>query len=145
MQEARNLNFSLWMNDKNVVCIYTYICIHTYTYTHRHAYMYLYMHMCVCAQFLSCVWLCNPMTTAHQALLSMGFPKQEYWSGLLLPSRGSFQPRDRNQFFCFGRQILYHWATWEAPIYVYIDIHTHIYMHIYIYRHIYLQWTITQP
>jgi len=27
-------------------------------------------------------------TVAHQAPLSMGFPKQEYWSGLLFPSAG---------------------------------------------------------
>ena len=30
----------------------------------------------------------------RQALLSMGFPKQGYWSGLPFPSRGSSQPRD---------------------------------------------------
>ena len=29
-----------------------------------------------------------PWTVAHQALLSMGFPKQEYWSGLPFPSPG---------------------------------------------------------
>ena len=27
-------------------------------------------------------------TVAHQATLSMGFPRQEYWSGLLFPSLG---------------------------------------------------------
>ena len=27
-----------------------------------------------------------PWTTAYQALLSMGFSRQEYWSGLPLPS-----------------------------------------------------------
>jgi len=27
-------------------------------------------------------------TVAHQALLSMGFPRQEYWSGLPFPSLG---------------------------------------------------------
>ena len=27
-------------------------------------------------------------TVAHQAPLSMGFPKQEYWSGLTFPSPG---------------------------------------------------------
>ena len=27
-------------------------------------------------------------TVAHQAPLSMGFPRQEYWSGLLFPSPG---------------------------------------------------------
>ena len=31
----------------------------------------------------SCPTLCNPMDcVAHQAPLSMGFPRQEYWSGL---------------------------------------------------------------
>ena len=28
------------------------------------------------------------MTVAHQALLSTGFPRQEYWSGLPFPSPG---------------------------------------------------------
>ena len=30
----------------------------------------------------------TPWTIAHQAPLSMGFPRQEYWSGLLFPSPG---------------------------------------------------------
>ena len=30
----------------------------------------------------------TPRTVAHQALLSVGFSRQEYWSGLLFPSRG---------------------------------------------------------
>jgi len=29
-------------------------------------------------------------TAAHQALLPMGFPRQEYWSGLPFPSPGDF-------------------------------------------------------
>ena len=29
-----------------------------------------------------------PWTVAHQALLSMGFPRHEYWSGLPFPSPG---------------------------------------------------------
>ena len=36
---------------------------------------------------LSCVQLLvTPWTTAHQAPLSMGFSRQEYWSGVPLPS-----------------------------------------------------------
>ena len=36
---------------------------------------------------LSCVWLCStPQTAAYHAPLSMGFSRQEYWSGLPLPS-----------------------------------------------------------
>ena len=30
----------------------------------------------------------TPWTIARQAPLSMGFPKQEYWNGLLFPSPG---------------------------------------------------------
>ena len=30
-------------------------------------------------------------------------------------SRGSSCPRDWTCVSCIGRQILYHWATWEAP------------------------------
>ena len=32
----------------------------------------------------------TPWTVAHQAPLSMGFPRQEYWSGLTFPSPGGF-------------------------------------------------------
>ena len=43
----------------------------------------------VYAQSLSCVQLfATPWTAAHQALLSIGFPKQEYWSGLPFPTPG---------------------------------------------------------
>ena len=37
----------------------------------------------------SCIQLfAPPWTVAHQALLSMGFSRQEYWSGLPFPSPG---------------------------------------------------------
>ena len=36
----------------------------------------------------SCLTLAAPWTVAHQAPLSMGFSRQEYWSGLLFPSPG---------------------------------------------------------
>ena len=42
--------------------------------------------MC-CAKLLICVQLfATPWTVAHQAPLSTGFSRQEYWSELLLPS-----------------------------------------------------------
>ena len=41
---------------------------------------------CVCARALSRVWfLAIPWTVAHQAPLSVGFPRQEYWTGLPFP------------------------------------------------------------
>ena len=49
--------------------------------------------MCVCAQVLSHVQLfvllfATPWTIAHQAPLSMGFPRQEYWIELPFPTPG---------------------------------------------------------
>ena len=45
--------------------------------------------ICCCPQSLSCVQLFGtPWTIAHQAPLSMGFSRQEYWSGLPFPSPG---------------------------------------------------------
>ena len=35
-----------------------------------------------------CLTLVAPWTAAHQALPSMGFSRQEYWSGLPFPSPG---------------------------------------------------------
>ena len=37
----------------------------------------------------SCPTLCDPMTVAHQAPLSLEFSRQEYWSGLPCPSPGN--------------------------------------------------------
>ena len=37
---------------------------------------------------VSCPTLVTPWTVACQAPLSMGFPSQEYWSGLPFPSPG---------------------------------------------------------
>ena len=34
----------------------------------------------------SCLTLCDPIDTAHQAPLPLEFSRQEHWSGLPLPS-----------------------------------------------------------
>ena len=36
--------------------------------------------------FQSCPTLCDPIDAAHQAPPSLGFSRQEYWSGLPFPS-----------------------------------------------------------
>ena len=38
----------------------------------------------------SCPTLYNSWTVAHQTLLSLGFPRQEYWSRLLFTTPGDF-------------------------------------------------------
>ena len=74
----------------------------------------------VAVELLSHVWLfVTPWTVVCQVPLPMGFPRQEYWSGLPFPSPGgSSQPRDQTHISCIGKWILYHWATWEAVIYI---------------------------
>ena len=47
----------------------------------------------------------TPWTVAYQAPLSMGFSRQEYWSGLLL--QGIFQTQESNLGLLHCRQILY--------------------------------------
>ena len=42
----------------------------------------------------SCPALCDPWTLAHQAPLSMGFSRQEYWSWLLFFSPGDLSNPD---------------------------------------------------
>ena len=63
----------------------------------------------------SCLTLSDPWTIACQALLSMGFSRQEYWSVLPLPTPGeSSQPRNRTHISCIAGGFFYHQATWEA-------------------------------
>ena len=58
----------------------------------------------------------TPWTIAHQAPLSMGFSRQEYWSGLLFSfSRGSSQPRDWTRVSRIAGRCFTVWATREAP------------------------------
>ena len=46
----------------------------------------IYVRVCPVAQL--CLTLCDPWTVAYQALLSMEFSRQEYWSGLPFPPPG---------------------------------------------------------
>ena len=56
--------------------------------------------ICLHAHLLSCDQLfVTPWTVAHQAPPSMGFPRQEYWSGLLFPPpEGLSDPRIQPTF-----------------------------------------------
>ena len=50
------------------------------------------------AKSLSRVRLCaTPLTAAHQALLSPGFSRQEYWSGLPLASLTEVPKKPKNR------------------------------------------------
>ena len=53
--------------------------------------------------------LATPWTVAHQASLSMGFPRQEYWTRLPLPSPGGFLTQKLNLY-------LLHWQVDFLPL-----------------------------
>ena len=65
------------------------------------------------AQSLSCVQLfATPSTIAHQAPLSMGFARQEYWSGSPFSSPGSLPDSGIELMFpALAGGLL---TTWEA-------------------------------
>jgi len=79
---------------------------------------------CVLSHF-SHVWLfATLLTVAHQVPLSMGFSRQEYWSGLPCPPAGDLpdpgtelasllSPALASRFFTSS-------ATWEAHVYIYV-------------------------
>ena len=73
---------------------------------------YLCMQACSVSQL--CPLICKPMDCSHQAPLSMEFFRQEYWSGLPFSTQGELPNPGTEPVSCIGRQILYHWAMWEA-------------------------------
>ena len=82
------------------------------------------LHMCVCVCVQSCfshVWLfVTPWTIAHQTPLSLGFSRQEYWSGLPCPppedlSNPAIEPSSLTSPALAGRFFTTS-ATWEAHI-----------------------------
>ena len=66
----------------------------------------------------------TPRAVAHQAPLSMGFPRQEYWSGLPFPSQGIFPTQESNPCLphhnlLYCRQILSWLSHWGSHSYQY--------------------------
>ena len=62
--------------------------------------------------------LVSPWTVARQAPLSMGFSRQEYWSGLPFPSPGDIFPtQELNPGLLHCRQILY-WLSYEGSPFI---------------------------
>ena len=100
------------------MCVYVCVCVYIYIYIYTH---YIYV-LCARAQsFFMTLW-----TVANQAPLSIGFSKQEYWSGLPCPPPGDL-PNPGTEPMSPALQVdsllLSHW---ESPIYV-LYIHT-VYM-----------------
>ena len=92
--------------------------------------LYLCLSACMCAKLLQLsLTLCDPMDCSppgfsvrgiFQASLSMG-----YGSGLPCPTSGVVPTQGSNPdscVSCISRWVLYHWCTWEAPMFIHLFI-----------------------
>ena len=82
-------------------------------------YVCVCVHMCMLSCFSHVQLFATPWTVAHQAPLSMVFPRQEYWSGLPFPSPGDLpnpwiKPASLKSPALAGRFFTTR-ATWEGP------------------------------
>ena len=144
-------------------CVYTivqyiYILIYVqYSYSRRivsytlynsarivSIYLSIYIYSCLvaklCPNFLLLLW-----TVAHQASLSMGFPRQEYCSGLPLPSPGDLpddpgiepaSPALADRFFTtqpLGKLYIHTHTHTHTPLHISLSRHTHTHLPIYLY------------
>ena len=113
------------------VCIHLVTCIplkivfrfHTQVITYTNmTYNYLYLYLSyftkhVPVYLLRCfshvLFFVSLWIVAHQAPLSTGFSRQEYWR-ILPSSRGSSWSRDQAHVSCTVGGFFTHWATWES-------------------------------
>ena len=77
-----------WIDNVRHTYIYVCVCV-------CHMYVCIHTHTCMCMlSCFSCVQLFATLwTIACQAPLSMGFSRQEYWSGLPCPPPGHLPDR----------------------------------------------------
>ena len=75
---------------------------------------------CCCSVAKLCLTLLQPQPAR---LLIHGISQARILEWVAISfSWGSLWPRDWTCVFCIGRQILYHWATWETPKYYFSSI-----------------------
>ena len=99
-----------------IIAIFNMICILI-------SLLYFYF---TCLVTKSCSTLCDPMDCSPPGS-AMGFPRQEYWSGLPFPppedlSDPGIKPMSP---VSPGRQILYYWTTREALYFITTSILEH--------------------
>ena len=79
---------------------------------------------CMCAKSLqSCPTLCNSMNCSLPGSLSMGFSRQEYWSGCHALLQGIFPIQGPNPGLLHCRQILDHLSTRESLYFTWGQFH----------------------
>ena len=70
--------------------------------------------MCSFSVYSLCPTLCDPMGYNPPGSCPRNFPVRILEQVAISFCRVSSQPRDQTHISCFGRWILYHWATWGS-------------------------------
>ena len=74
--------------------------------------MFIYKYTLVLSLSVKSSCSANPWIVAHQVPLAMGFPQQEYWSGLPFPPSGIFPIQGPSlQLLC-----ILHWQADSLPL-----------------------------
>ena len=88
--------------------------------------------LCMLSRF-SHVLLCEPMSIAYQAPLSMKLSRKKYWMGCHSLLLGIFPTQGSDLDLLDYRQILHHLSHQGSPVYVYVCMyicrHTHTHIH----------------
>ena len=104
-------------NRKEYISLHITCCWSSSSYGSRRT-------QCVCAQ--SCLTLCNPMDCSFPGFSAHGISQVSILEWVAISSsRGSSWPRNWTHISCVSctsRLVLYHWATWEAPLCADIEI-----------------------
>ena len=79
-----------------------------------------FFHSARCSTAKSCPTVCSPLHCSPSGSSVRGISQARILEWVAISSfRGSFQPRDGTRISyisCIGRELLYHWDTWKAPI-----------------------------
>ena len=134
MKMLRFMPFSLveWISSIFWIIIMNHWCEDSGLYSHLDSYVSTAIFLCACVLHAKCfshVWLFVTLwTVAHHSPRSMGFSRQEYWSGLPCPLPGHL-PDPEIERSSPASPILTSWffttsAPWEAPIFL-CAVHGH--------------------
>ena len=107
----------------------TYVCVCVHVCVYMCACMCVCKCVCVCVCVLSQAVMPNSLQLACQAPLSMGFPKQEYWSGWPFPSPGDLPDSGIELAFPASPALQKTWALsqgWEDALEKRMATHSNI-------------------
>ena len=113
----RSQKMMLWFRSKSVQPMFSYSAPECLSKENEKTDLKIYMHpnVSVLSRSIAPDSFATPWTTACQAPLSMGFCRQEYWSGLHALLQGIFPTKGLDPGLPHCRHILYHLSHQGGP------------------------------